>query len=96
MPNDYLQRWPVSKRVNSSKVDENDQTLIEKMELAAALRSRNAQRLYITGELAPTRYVPSAAIFARNQDHIGTTGASPDSGFDIQSDLLLAILTSRS
>jgi len=25
----------------------------------------------ITGELAPARYVPSAAIFAENQDHIG-------------------------
>lgn len=26
--NDYLQRWPVSRRVNSSKADENDETLI--------------------------------------------------------------------
>jgi putative SOS response-associated peptidase YedK len=34
-PNDYLQRWPVSKRVNSSKADADDQTLIEPAELAA-------------------------------------------------------------
>ena len=47
----------------------------------------------ITGELAPARYVPSAAIFAGNQDHIGAKAASPDSGFDTQSDLLLAMLT---
>jgi putative SOS response-associated peptidase YedK len=35
-PNDYLQRWPVSKRVNSSKADADDATLIERVELAAA------------------------------------------------------------
>ena len=35
-PNDYLQRWPVSKRVNSSKADAEDATLIEKVDLAAA------------------------------------------------------------
>jgi putative SOS response-associated peptidase YedK len=35
-PNDFLQRWPVSKRVNSSKADAEDPTLIEKVELAAA------------------------------------------------------------
>jgi putative SOS response-associated peptidase YedK len=35
-PNDHLQRWPVSKRVNSSKADADDPTLIEKVELAAA------------------------------------------------------------
>jgi len=28
-PNDYLQRWPVSKRVNSSKADKDDSTLSE-------------------------------------------------------------------
>jgi hypothetical protein len=28
-PNDYLQRWPVSKRVNSSKADADDPTLID-------------------------------------------------------------------
>jgi putative SOS response-associated peptidase YedK len=28
-PNDYLQRWSVSKRVNSSKADKDDATLIE-------------------------------------------------------------------
>ena len=35
-PNDYLQRWPVAKRVNSSKADADDTTLIERVELAAA------------------------------------------------------------
>jgi hypothetical protein len=35
-PNDYLQRWPVSKRVNSSKTDADDATLIEQVELKAA------------------------------------------------------------
>jgi putative SOS response-associated peptidase YedK len=35
-PNDFLQRWPVSKRVNSSKADADDATLIDKVELAAA------------------------------------------------------------
>jgi len=36
VPNDYLQRCPVSKRVNSSKADADDATLIEPVELAAA------------------------------------------------------------
>jgi putative SOS response-associated peptidase YedK len=35
-PNDFLQRWPVSKRVNSSKADAEDATLIDRVELAAA------------------------------------------------------------
>jgi putative SOS response-associated peptidase YedK len=35
-PNDYLQRWPVSKRVNSSKADADDATLIEPIELKTA------------------------------------------------------------
>ena len=34
-PNDFLQRWPVSKRVNSSKADADDPALIDKVELAA-------------------------------------------------------------
>jgi putative SOS response-associated peptidase YedK len=34
--NDYLQRWPVSKRVNSSKADADDATLTEPVELAVA------------------------------------------------------------
>ena len=34
-PDDLLQRWPVSKRVNSSKADADDATLIEQIELAA-------------------------------------------------------------
>ena len=33
---DLLQRWPVSKRVNSSKADTDDATLIEPVELAVA------------------------------------------------------------
>jgi putative SOS response-associated peptidase YedK len=35
-PNDYLQRWPVSKRVNSSKADADDPTLIEPIQQVAA------------------------------------------------------------
>jgi putative SOS response-associated peptidase YedK len=35
-PNYVLQRWPVSRHVNSSKADTDDPTLIEKVELAAA------------------------------------------------------------
>ena len=35
-PNDYLQRWPVSKRVNSSKADADDATLIEPVDLLIA------------------------------------------------------------
>jgi putative SOS response-associated peptidase YedK len=35
-PNDFLKRWPVSKRVNSSKADADDATLIEPIELAIA------------------------------------------------------------
>ena len=34
-PNDYLQRWPVSKRVNSSKADKDDASLIERVQLAS-------------------------------------------------------------
>ena len=34
--NDYLQRWPISKRVNSSKADGDDATLIEPVEFATA------------------------------------------------------------
>jgi putative SOS response-associated peptidase YedK len=33
--NDYLQRWPVSKRINSSKADSNDPTLIDAVRQAA-------------------------------------------------------------
>jgi len=35
-PDGYLQRWPVSKRVNSSRADKDDPSLIDKVELAAA------------------------------------------------------------
>ena len=35
-PNDFLQKWPVSKRVNSSRADPDDLTLTEKVKLAAA------------------------------------------------------------
>jgi len=33
--NDYLKRWAVSKRVNSSKANVDDATLIEQVELAS-------------------------------------------------------------
>jgi putative SOS response-associated peptidase YedK len=33
---DILQRWPVSKRMNSSRADDNDPTLIDKVKLAVA------------------------------------------------------------
>jgi putative SOS response-associated peptidase YedK len=33
--NNYLQRWPVSKRVNSSRADSNDPTLIDPVKQAA-------------------------------------------------------------
>ena len=32
-PNDFLQKWPVSKRVNSSRAPEDDPTLIERVTL---------------------------------------------------------------
>jgi putative SOS response-associated peptidase YedK len=35
-PNDYLQRWPVSKPVNSSKADADDATLIDPIEMTVA------------------------------------------------------------
>jgi putative SOS response-associated peptidase YedK len=35
-PNDYLQRRAASTRVNSSKADKDDETLIERVELKAA------------------------------------------------------------
>ena len=34
--NDMLRRWPVSKRVNSSRAPDDDASLIEKVELAPA------------------------------------------------------------
>jgi hypothetical protein len=34
--NDLLTRWPVSKRVNSSRADDEDATLIDPVALAAA------------------------------------------------------------
>jgi putative SOS response-associated peptidase YedK len=34
--NDVLQMWPVSRRVNASRADDNDATLIERIELPAA------------------------------------------------------------
>ena len=36
-PNDYLRRWPVSKKVNSSKADADDPTLIKSVALGTAL-----------------------------------------------------------
>jgi hypothetical protein len=35
-PNNFLQKWPLSKRVNSSRADDNDPTLIDKVEFAIA------------------------------------------------------------
>jgi putative SOS response-associated peptidase YedK len=35
-PDNYLQRWPVSKRVNSSKADADDATLIDPIEETVA------------------------------------------------------------
>ena len=35
-PNDFLQRWPVSKKVNSSKADADDPMLTDRVELATA------------------------------------------------------------
>lgn len=35
-PNNFLQKWPVSKRVNSSRADDNDPTLIEPIDVAMA------------------------------------------------------------
>jgi putative SOS response-associated peptidase YedK len=34
-PNDLLQKWPVSKRVNSSRASDDDSTLIERVEMAS-------------------------------------------------------------
>ena len=33
-PNDLLQKWPVSKRVNSSRASDDDPTLIEEIAMA--------------------------------------------------------------
>jgi len=30
-PNNFLQKWPVSKRVNSSRADDEDATLIDRV-----------------------------------------------------------------
>jgi putative SOS response-associated peptidase YedK len=35
-PNDFLQKWPVSKRVNNSRADADDSRLIGRVELAVA------------------------------------------------------------
>ncbi len=35
-PNDFLRKWPVSKRVNSSRANDEDETLVEPTELTAA------------------------------------------------------------
>jgi putative SOS response-associated peptidase YedK len=37
--NEFLRRWPVSKRINSSKADAEDATLIAKVELATTLET---------------------------------------------------------
>jgi putative SOS response-associated peptidase YedK len=43
--NDYVQRWPVSKRVNSSKADADDPTLIEPIQPAAVMERERAPRV---------------------------------------------------
>jgi putative SOS response-associated peptidase YedK len=40
-PNDYLQRWPVSKRVIGSKADADDATLIDLIQAAASITLRH-------------------------------------------------------
>jgi putative SOS response-associated peptidase YedK len=51
-PNDYLQRWPASKRVNSSKADADNATLIDPIQVAAvycgwvAIRSMERRRCF--------------------------------------------------
>ena len=49
-PNDYLQRWPVSKRVNSSKADADDATLIERIDCATAHRRPSCPCLIRVGK----------------------------------------------
>ena len=34
-PHDLLQKWPVSKRVNSSRASDDDPTLIERVEMVS-------------------------------------------------------------
>jgi hypothetical protein len=34
--NDLVQKWRISKRVNGARADDNDPTLIEKIQLAVA------------------------------------------------------------
>ena len=46
--NDYLQRWAVSKRVNSSKADKDDATLIEKV---GGSQSRSAATCLLRREI---------------------------------------------
>src|SRR5262249_29591746 len=53
VPNDYLQRWPVSKRVNSSKADADDPSVIERVEVAAA---------YICGALTDEKHLAWTAF----------------------------------
>ena len=51
-PNDYLQRWAVSKRVNSSKADKDDATLIEPVKQAEqAAWCHDKARLLLAGRL---------------------------------------------
>jgi putative SOS response-associated peptidase YedK len=44
-PSDFLQRWPVSKRVNSWKADADDATLIEGVEFTSAEIHSSLSRL---------------------------------------------------
>jgi putative SOS response-associated peptidase YedK len=44
-PNDFLQKWPVSKRVNSSRADDNDPTLIDEIALSGIGAAEHRPRL---------------------------------------------------
>jgi putative SOS response-associated peptidase YedK len=52
---DLLQKWPVSRRVSSSRADDNDVTLIEKIELATKCGGFRAKPV-----VTPPRRVPRA------------------------------------
>jgi len=80
-------RWPVSKRVISSKADADDVMLIDKVDLAARL---TAQKHNGRAEARPLR---SQALLSSLEPRSHRPRCIADSGFDTQSDLLLAMLT---
>jgi hypothetical protein len=60
--NGYLQRWAVSKRVNSSKADSNDPTLIEAVKQAASFFA--APLILLAAACRDTRCGCTALTFA--------------------------------